>query len=161
MVVTLSGELVVGAAGATLTGPPALLFNISGDEITGPSAFSVAPLANETRLEGEGQLGNGTIELTNAASGSIFSLGTGTLTLNTGANTILNAGVIASEGTGGLTISSPVDNTGELIAYSSPLTVSGAVTGNGTAELENAANLIFDGNFNRAIEHSSQCHRSN
>jgi hypothetical protein len=73
MVVTLSGELVVGAAGATLTGPPALLFNISGDEITGPSAFSVAPLANETRLEGEGQLGNGTIELTNAASGSIFS----------------------------------------------------------------------------------------
>jgi hypothetical protein len=91
------------------------------------------------------------MELTNAASGSIYSLGAGVLTVNTGTGAIINAGAIASEGTGGLTISSPIDNTGELIAYSSPLTVSGAVTGAGTAEVENAASLVLKGAFNENV----------
>jgi hypothetical protein len=91
------------------------------------------------------------MELANAASGSIYSLGGGTLTLNTGTSTILNAGAIASEGIGGLTIASPIDNTGELIAFSSPLTVSGAVSGAGTAEVENAASLILKGAFNENV----------
>src|SRR5580658_9101986 len=95
------------------------------------------------------------MELTNAASGSIYSLGAGVRTVNTGTGAIINAGAIAAEGTGGLTISSPIDNTGELIAYSSPLTVSGAVTGAGTAEVENAGTLILKGAFNEDVTFAS------
>jgi hypothetical protein len=95
------------------------------------------------------------MELTNAASGSIYSLGAGSLTLNTGTSTMINAGAIVSEGTDGLTISSPVDNTGSLIAYSSPLTVSGEVTGAGTAEVENAGSLILKDAFNENVTFAS------
>jgi hypothetical protein len=148
-VVTASGKLLV-ANGTTLTGAGALVLTDSAsNEITGTTATSL--LTNDMRIEGEGQLGDGAMELTNAASGSIYSLGAGVLALNTGATTIINAGAIASEGTGGLTISSPLTNTGELIAYSSPLTVSDAVTGAGTAEIENAATLILKGAFNENV----------
>jgi hypothetical protein len=148
-VVTVSGKLLV-ANGTTLSGAGAIVLTDSAsNEITGATATSL--LTNDIRIEGEGQLGDGAMELTNAASGSIYSLGAGSLTLNTGTSTILNAGVIASEGTGGLTISSPIDDTGKLIAYSSPLTVSGAVTGAGTAEVENAATLILKGAFNENV----------
>jgi hypothetical protein len=68
---------------------------------------------------------------------------------------MINAGAIASEGTGGLTISSPIDNTGELLAYSSPLTVEDAVTGAGTAEVENAGTLILKGAFNEDVTFAS------
>jgi hypothetical protein len=152
-VVSFSGKLLV-ANGTTLTGAGAIVLTDSAsNEITGTRATSV--LTNDMRIEGEGQVGAGAMELTNAASGSIYSLGAGTLTLNTGTSTILNAGAIAAEGTGGLTISSPLDNTGELIAYSSPLTVSGAVSGAGTAEVENAATLILKGAFNENVTFAS------
>jgi hypothetical protein len=151
--VTVSGKLLV-ANGTSLTGAGAIVLTDSAsNEITGTTATSL--LTNDIRIEGEGQLGAGAMELTNAASGSIYSLGAGTLTLNTGTSTILNAGAIVAEGTGGLTIASPIDNTGELIAYSSPLTVSSAVTGAGTAELENAGTLIFKGAFNENVTFAS------
>jgi fibronectin-binding autotransporter adhesin len=152
-VVTVSGKLLV-ANGTSLTGAGAIVLTDSAsNEVTGATATSL--LTNDMRIEGEGQLGDGAMELTNAASGSIYSLGAGSLTLNTGTSTILNAGDIVSEGTGGLTIASPLTNTGELIAYSSPLTVSGAVTGAGTAELENAGTLILKGAFNENVTFAS------
>jgi hypothetical protein len=152
-VVTVSGKLLA-ANGTSLTGAGAIVLTDSAsNEITGATATSL--LTNDTRIEGEGQLGDGAMELTNAASGSIYSLGAGSLTLNTGTSTILNAGAIVSEGTGGLTISSPIDNTGELIAYSSPLTIEDAVTGTGTAEIENAATLILKGAFNENVTFAS------
>jgi hypothetical protein len=148
-VVTASGKLLV-ANGTSLTGAGAIVLTDSAsNEITGTTPTSL--LTNDIRIEGEGQLGAGAMELTNASSGSIYSLGAGVLTLNTGTSTIINAGDIVSEGTGGLTISSPIDNTGALIAYSSPLTVSGAVTGTGTAEVENAASLVLKGAFNENV----------
>jgi hypothetical protein len=148
-VVTVSGKLLV-ANGTSLTGGGAIVLTDSAsNEITGTTATSL--LTNDIRIEGEGQVGAGAMELTNAASGSIYSLGAGVLTVNTGTGAIINAGAIASEGTGGLTISSPLDNTGELIAYSSPLTVSGAVTGAGKAEVDNAGTLILKGAFNQNV----------
>jgi hypothetical protein len=148
-VVIVSGELLA-ANGTSLTGAGAIVLTDSAsNEITGATETDL--LSSDTRIEGEGQLGDGAMELANAASGSIYSLGAGTLTLNTGTSTILNAGAIASEGIGGLTIASPIDNTGELIAFSSPLTVSGAVSGAGTAEVENAASLILKGAFNENV----------
>jgi hypothetical protein len=146
---TVSGKLLV-ANGTSLTGGGAIVLTDSAsNEITGTTATSL--LTNDIRIEGEGQLGDGAMELTNAASGSIYSLGAGSLTLNTGTSIMINAGAIASEGTGGLTISSPIDNTGELLAYSSPLTVEDAVTGAGTAEVENAGTLILKGAFNENV----------
>jgi hypothetical protein len=148
-VMTVSGKLLV-ANGTSLTGGGAIVLTDSAsNEITGTTATSL--LTNDIRIEGEGQLGDGAMELTNAASGSIYSLGAGSLTLNTGTSIMINAGAIASEGTGGLTISSPIDNTGELLAYSSPLTVEDAVTGAGTAEVENAGTLILKGAFNENV----------
>jgi hypothetical protein len=147
--VVASGKLLV-ANGTTLTGAGGIEFTDSAsNEITGTSATSL--LTNDARIEGEGQVGDGAMELTNAAAGLIISLGAGSLTLNTGTSTIQNAGEIASEGTGGLTISSPLDNTNVLVAYSSPLTVEDAVTGSGRADVESTGTLILKGAFNQNV----------
>ena len=147
--VTVSGKLLA-ANGTTLTGAGTLILTDSASNaITGVTATSL--FTNDIKIEGEGQLGDGAMEFTNAHLGTIYSLGAGTLTLNTGKSTLQNAGEIVSDGTGGLTISSPIDNTGRLIAYSSPLTVTGAVTGAGTAEVENAGTLILEGAFNEDV----------
>jgi hypothetical protein len=149
-VVTVSGKLLVGSGGATLFGTGALLLDTTiANEITGATA--TATLNIDTRLEGSGELGAGDMELVNGLSGAVYSLGASALVIDTGATTINNQGDIVSEGTGGLTIDSPLENFGYLVAYSSPLTVEDAVTGSGTAEVENAGTLILKGAFNEDV----------
>jgi hypothetical protein len=144
-VVIVSGKLVVGTAGASLSGAGAVLIYGAADEITGATSTTV--LNVDSRLEGEGQLGGGSMELVIGASGAVYSRND-YLVVDTGTTTIDNKGYIVSAGGGGLTIDSPLDNAGYLIAYSSPLTVEDAVTGAGHVEVESTGTLILKGAFN-------------
>jgi len=148
-VTVVSGRLLVGAAGATLTGAGVVVLTDSVDtQITGAAAPSV--LTNDTHLEGAGQLGGGGMELVNGSAGAIETLAGG-FTINTGTNTIANAGVIETAGSGALTISSPIDNTGKLIAYSaSTLKATGAVTGSGFVEVMSGT-LDLASSFNENV----------
>ena len=137
--VTLSGgTLTVAAVGATLTGIGHLLMSDSAtSEITGATAASTLTVGAGQVLEGSGQLGAGHMGLAVQTGGIIASVGATALTIDTGAATIANAGVLDAAGTGGLVIDSAIDNTGGLDAHASTLTVNGAVSGSGIGGVVN------------------------
>jgi hypothetical protein len=150
-VLTLSGgsTLLVSTADVDLTG--------SGDiKLTGAvfkGASAAATLTNDTRIYGSGDIGEGEMTLVNQAGGLIETSGASVLTLNTGTNTIDNAGKIEAE-SGALTFDGAVDNTGEMIAASSTLTVKGAVTGAGTGVIERGE-LDMASTFNENVTFKS------
>jgi hypothetical protein len=131
-----ASRLLVGASGAHLTGGGWLLLsNSTANTIQGASATAVLDNVN-VRIAGAGQLGNGQMALTNEAAGVINARDSSALVINVGTNTVANAGVIESAASGGLSISSPINNTHALIAAAGSLSVTGAVTGAGTVYVE-------------------------
>jgi hypothetical protein len=139
-----SPSLTVAAAGATLAGAGVTLTDSAANRIVG--ATSSAALTIEDHLYGAGQLGGGAMMLTNAAGGLIEGDGVNALIVDTGTNTVVNAGTIAAISAGGVTVQSAVDNTGLLFAEGGNLTVNGAVTGAGAAEVD-VATLSFASSF--------------
>jgi hypothetical protein len=136
-------SLVVGAAGVSLSGGGLVILNdVAENIITGVS--SAATLTNvDNNLSGAGRLGAGSLTLINEAAGVIVgSLSVG-LIIDTGANTIDNAGVILARGAGGVTIQSAVANSGLLEAAGGVLTVNGEVSGTG-------AGMIYGGTLDLA-----------
>jgi hypothetical protein len=129
-----TANLVVGAAGATLAGGGSLvLSDLTTNRVYGATA--AATLTNKDTISGAGLLGNGLMTLVNAASGVIDGSGANALTINTGARTVSNAGLIEATGKGGTTIASALANTGVLATLGGTLTVKGAVTGVGSVSI--------------------------
>jgi hypothetical protein len=150
--VSLNGDkVVVAAAGASLSGTGAVVMtNLATNTITGATA--AAKLTVNQLLEGAGQIGAGQMALAVGSAGTIESLGTVALTLDTGASTIANAGVIESASTGGITIASAVVNTGALYARSGVLTVGGAVSGTGIGQIAaGTLNFTAASTFNQNV----------
>jgi hypothetical protein len=125
--------LIVGAAGATLSGGGSVLLAARGSD-TLAGANATATLTNvDDRIIGAGDLGDGDMVLINEAGGLIEQTGAVALTLDTGAATINNAGTIETAGPGGATVVGALDNSGVIEARSGDLTIDGAVSGSGTA----------------------------
>lgn len=80
--------------------------------------------------------------MTNA--GTIDATGTHALTIDTGANSVINSGILEASGGGGLTVASSIVNSGVLWANGSTLTVQGQVSGNGTAVIDGTATLDLE-----------------
>jgi len=126
-------DLIVGADGATLTGGGELVmtqrienrvFGVSGS----------ATLTNvDNRITGGGLLGNGVMTLVNEAAGVIVGNATAGLVINTGNNTIDNAGAINASHGSTVKIVSAINNSGRLESEGGTLLVSGAVSGTGEA----------------------------
>jgi hypothetical protein len=146
-----SGKLVVGAAGLTLTGGGQVNLNDkTANTIVG--AASAATLTNvDNRIAGAGDVGDGQMTLINEASGIINGTASHELIVDTGTNTIQNAGLIANAGAGGTLIDSPIDNTGVLNAAGGTLTVEGAVTGGGVARVQSDSTLDFASTFTQDV----------
>jgi hypothetical protein len=143
--VAASPKIVIGAAGATLAGGGRLeLTNASTNLVLGDTAS--ATLTNDVVIFGAGDLGDGQMTLDNAATGTIEGDDSVALTINTGTKSILNAGDIVA--VTALTIDSPVDNTGELLAAGGTLTVKGAVTGSGKVVTSGVGVVDFTGTGN-------------
>jgi hypothetical protein len=132
---SLTADLIVGAAGVMLTGGGTVkLANGAGNRIYGQAASDV--LTNlDNVISGAGQLGNGALTLVNGTAGVIHANQTSRMTIDTGTNTIDNAGLIETSGGGGLTIISALANTGTLLVSNGTLTVEGTVTGSGTVRI--------------------------
>ncbi len=132
-----SPSVIVAAAGATLySGGTVTLSNNATNEITGASAAATLTNLNN-KIYGAGQLGGGKMTLVNQAGGTIDGNQATGLTIDTGAATITNAGLIESAGSGLLTIKSAVANTGTLYASGGTLIANGAVTGTGKVTIAN------------------------
>jgi hypothetical protein len=143
--------MVIAAAGARLSGFGTLaLSDHATNKITGASP--AATLTNvDDNITGGGDLGGGAMTLVNQSLGTISCNGGVTLVIDTGAKTITNAGAIVSQGKGGVTIKSAVDNTGLFNVASGTLTVSGAVTGAGTVDI-GGGTAKFLSSFNEDVD---------
>jgi hypothetical protein len=143
-----SPQIIVAAGGATLSGGGRLeLTNAAANTVVGASA--AATLTNDDLIFGAGDLGDGTMTLDNGAAGIVEADDSVALAINTGTTAITNAGELIA--VTALTIDSPLDNTGVLLADGGALTADGAVTGTGHAEVEGAGTLILKGAFNENV----------
>jgi hypothetical protein len=143
----LSEMVVTGAA--TLSGGGV----INMADKTASAIVGAAPSAVLTNLDdtiiGAGTIGAGGLTLINGASGRILSdLAGKTLTINTGARTITNAGILQGGG-GGMYVTSPVENDG-LVRAVKALTFSRRVTGTGRGVIAGGA-LLFLGAFDQGV----------
>ena len=130
-----TANLIVGVGGATLAGGGKLAFtDLAANRLLGASGAATLTNFDDT-IQGAGQLGAGQMTLVNDAAGTIDGDDSVALTLNTGANTIINLGKIEATAAGGVTIASALGNTGLLDVTTGTLTVAGAVTGAGTAHI--------------------------
>ncbi len=145
--------LTVNAAGATLSGGGRItLSDNSQNYIFGSTG--AATLTNvDNLISGAGQFGNGQLTLVNQAAGVINGVGSNSLTLNTAANTITNAGLIEATGPGGVIIQSAVANSGVLEANGGVLTINGAVTGAGVATVVSGL-IVFTSTYSGALNFS-------
>ncbi len=140
-----TASLMIGAGGASLSGGGALTLRASAGNGVG-SASGVTLTNVDERITGGGNLGGGQISLVNEAGGIIAGNIATALVIDTGANTIVNAGVIAATGAGGVTVKSALDNTGTIKAVGGVLTLGAAVTGSGQARI-NGGVLDFASSF--------------
>ncbi|HZL00925.1 MAG TPA: hypothetical protein VFC47_13625, partial [Caulobacteraceae bacterium] len=141
-----SGAIQVAAGGLTLTGRGSVY--LADNTLEG--ATTGATLTTSNFIYGAGQLGAGQMTLVNQAAGVIESYGSSLFTINTGANSITNAGAFLALGAGGMTIASAVANTGHFAVNGGSMTVMGAVTGSGYAEVVSGT-LDFAGAFNENV----------
>jgi hypothetical protein len=144
-----TANLIVAAGGATLTGGGRLNLGASTDRLYGATAAATLTNVNDQILGG-GALGNGVLTLVNQAGGLIDGKASTALVINTGANTIVNAGKIEANGAGGVVVSSAINNTGTLYVDGSVLTLNGAVTGAGKGVI-NGGTLFAAGAFSENV----------
>jgi hypothetical protein len=134
-------ELELIQHGVTLQGGGQVtLSDSSANMIIGTASDVVLTNADNT-ISGAGQIGEGQLTLVN--SGAIIATGVNALTLDTGANVIVNSGILEATGSGGLIIASGVANSGSLWANGGSITVQGAVTGAGGAQIDGIATIEF------------------
>jgi hypothetical protein len=131
-----TSELIIGPAGATLSGGGSVnLNNSANNHILGQAAADT--LTNvDNRITGAGQLGEGIMTLVNDVGGVILGNQTTALVIDTGSIAITNAGLIENTGKGGTLIDSRVKNTGTLEAGGAgTLTLARAVSGTGVGRI--------------------------
>ena len=125
----LSPVNVILANNVTLTGGGQVVLSDSdGNMITGQGAFVLTNVDNT--ISGGGQLGAGEMVLTNLAAGVIdANAAANSLSVDTGANSITNYGLMEATGSGDLKIKSPIANFGVLEANGGTLEIDGPVSG--------------------------------
>jgi hypothetical protein len=136
-------DLEILVHGLTLEGGGTVtLSDSSQNAVFGGDPAAVLTNIDNTIL-GAGRIGQGQLTLDNR--GTILANGSNALVIDTGANVIANSGILEATGAGGLQVKSDIANTGELWANGGNVTVSGAVMGSGTAEIDGSAMLEFAG----------------
>jgi hypothetical protein len=143
-------DMVIATSGATLTGGGQFnLADVTTNKIIGASASATLTNADNT-ITGAGAIGAGRMIFINKPTGVVDGTGAHTLIINTGAQTIINAGLIEATGAGGVVIDSTIANSGMLETNGGTLRVEHAVTGGGAAIVD-GGHLDFMGAFNQDV----------
>ncbi len=136
-------------ANTTLTGGGIFVVGVSSaDKVYGASSDIL--LVNNSSIRGGGQLGAGSLALSNRVDGVIEGDVAATLIIATGANSIANAGRIVARGVGSVTIRSAIDNDGRLETVGGAMVVYGPVSGTGSAVISGGT-LSFAGAFDERV----------
>jgi hypothetical protein len=141
-VIDLTGEMVaagpdiiVASGGAILSGGGVLEFSGAAGAGLRGAAVKAMFTNMDDRIVGGGEIGGGSMILDNAAAGLIEDASALALVIDTGGQTVINAGRIEALGAGGVTIASAVENSGTLVAAGGALTVERAVSGSGEVRI--------------------------
>ncbi len=143
-----AGTLVIAGALVTLDGGGTLTLDGTNESSAVLALATGHTLVNvNDSITGVGDIGGGTLGLTNEAGGVIYvdkdaSAGT-TLTLDP-AGTLVNAGLIHAD-TGNIVITAPVNNSGELLSSFALLTLKAGGSSSGRIEAVN--NVEVDGSL--------------
>jgi len=129
--------------GITLQGGGQVILSDNGENIISGTIPSVALTNVDNTISGAGQLGAGEMTLVNDQFGTIIATGSNALIIDTGSNVVTNAGTLEATGSGGLIVNSDVENSGLIWADGGNITITGAVTGTGSALISGAAILEF------------------
>jgi hypothetical protein len=95
----------------------------------------------DNTISGAGQLGAGQMTLVN--DGTIIATGSHALIIDTSANVVTNTGTLEATESGGLIVNSDVANSGLIWAHGGNITITGAVSGSGSAMIDGTAILGF------------------
>jgi hypothetical protein len=137
-----SSSLILQPAGANsivaLKGSGSI--DLSKGDINGSGSAVTFDNVNN-QINGEGKIGGAGLKLKNEAGGRIDA-NNDTLIIDTGANTIINAGVL-NAGAGTLVIASTLSNTGKLVADDGMIYAIGTVTG-GTAIISGGTSATME-----------------
>ncbi len=150
---TARTSLIVNGA-LSLAGGGKIQLGDSANNLIIGSTASATFTNTDCTIAGAGSLGGGGMILVNQARGHILA-GTGnhSLLINTGANTIINAGVISASGAG-LIINSPIENDNLLQTIRTTLTITKPVTGSGHIFISGGT-ADFEASFNQLVYFSS------
>jgi len=142
-------RLQVLANGLTLEGGGHVeLSDGNGNIIAGTTPDATLTNVDNT-ISGAGQLGEGQLTLHN--QGSIIASGSNALTIDTGANAVVNSGTLGATSSGGLVIRSDLANSGLLWANGGSITIDGNVSGTGAALIDGVATFEMGGAFGESV----------
>ena len=142
-------RLQVLANGLTLEGGGHVDFSDNnGNIIVGTTPDATLTNVDNT-ISGAGQLGEGQLRLHN--EGNIIASGGNALTIDTGANVVVNAGTLEAIGSGGLVVHSDIANSGLLWANGGDITIDGNVSGTGAALIDGVATFEVGGAFGENV----------
>jgi hypothetical protein len=147
LVTATGSSFTIAATGAAVSGGGMLQLLGAADAVVG--ATTTATLTNADRIMGAGHIGGGSMILLNQGAGVID--GTGALSIDTGAQSIVNAGLIEATGAGVVSVASAVNNSGVLEAAKGTLIVNGVVTGAGKLMIENGGTADFASAFTENV----------
>ncbi|HXV01264.1 MAG TPA: hypothetical protein VG166_12280 [Caulobacteraceae bacterium] len=147
---TAVSKFIVASDGASLTGGGQVKLAAHADNALLGSTASALLTNVDNRIAGAGRIGGGSMALVNEAAGVIAGTSSVTLTIDTGANSIVNAGAIESLGSGRVIVKSAVNNTGKFLASTGTLVLDGAVSGAGVADIR-AGVLDVAGKFAETV----------
>jgi hypothetical protein len=125
-----------------------VLNNNSHNFITGGSFSLLNPslitLINiDNTITGAGTIGGNGLVLNNKAGGEIDATVSTPLIIDTGTNTVTNAGILGSTASCTLFIASALNNTGHLNTNGGTIAVEGAVSGTGIATISGSGQVEF------------------
>ena len=149
-----SGTISLGAQGAqtileliqngiTLQGGGKLTLSDSAYNFVSGSLPSVTFNNVDNVISGAGQLGAGSLILTNG--GTIIANGFNALVIDTGASSVINGGTIEATGSGGLVIVGSIVNSGLIWAAGGNVFIGGDLTGTGDVQISGSATVEIGG----------------
>ena len=147
--------LAIGSAGTlkkvTLTGGGDVNMSMTGNSISGTGSPTTLHNVNNT-IAGAGKIGGNGLILNNSGTieAKVPAANQGDLVIDTGANVVINSGLLAADLTGSLYIASAVTNTGTLGASNGTIVARAAVTG-GSAKLDAGGQIEFDAASTTAV----------
>jgi Ca2+-binding RTX toxin-like protein len=122
--------------GVTLEGAGQVILSDSAENVISGTSAAVTLTNVDNTIDGSGDLGGGQLTLINDSHGTIAATGFNQLTIDTGAGSFTNHGIVLSNGAGGLEIKGGLYSDGVLEASAGLLKVDGDVVGGGHALID-------------------------